>query len=200
MMTQKSYRYTALIIAIIIVSSGWILYLFLFKNSTPLPMVLDPPAGEIGSEERLQAPVKEADTSLVNLFFSDKENGSLVAEERHLPHSKDPVEFGKKIIEALIQGPREELMRTIPTGVELRALFITKEKTAFVDLSEAVRDNHPGGVQSELNTIYSIVNSLILNIPEIEQVKLLIGGKDEPVLCGHIDVRFPFKANMRIEQ
>jgi len=46
-------------------------------------------------------------------------------------------------------------------------------------LSESVRENHPGGCKSELMTIYSIVNSLILNVSEIEAVKILIGGNQE---------------------
>jgi hypothetical protein len=35
-----------------------------------------------------------------------------------------------------------------------------------------------------------------LNIPEIDRVKILIGGGDTMTLAGHIDLRFPFKANM----
>jgi len=37
---------------------------------------------------------------------------------------------------------------------------------------------------------------LILNIPEIDAVKILIDGRDAMTLAGHIDLRFPFKANM----
>ena len=87
-------------------------------------------------------------------------------------------------------------MRTIPAGTTLKAFYITRDGTAYVDLSEAIRDGHPGGVKSELFTIYSIVNSLTLNIPEIDAVKILIGGKEAMTLSGHIDGRFPFKANM----
>jgi hypothetical protein len=57
-------------------------------------------------------------------------------------------------------------------------------------------ENHPGGIKLELITIYSIVNSLILNIPAIDAVKILIGGREALTLAGHVDLRFPFKANM----
>jgi hypothetical protein len=40
------------------------------------------------------------------------------------------------------------------------------------------------------------VNSLILNIPEIETVRILVEGKEEATLAGHVDLRFPFQANM----
>jgi spore germination protein GerM len=134
--------------------------------------------------------------SIVHLYFSDKDNSFLKAETRDLFHSDKLEEFGKNIVEALIEGPRTGLMRTIPAGTTLKAFYITRDGTAYVDLSETIRDAHPGGVKSELLTIYSIVNSLTLNIPEIDAVKILVSGKEAITLAGHIDGRFPFKANM----
>ena len=65
-----------------------------------------------------------------------------------------------------------------------------------MDLSAAVRENHPGGVDTELLTVYSIVNSLVLNIPEIRAVKILINGNESMTLAGHIDLQKPVSANM----
>ena len=134
--------------------------------------------------------------SIVHLYFSDKDNSFLKAETRDLFLTDNSVEFGKNIVQALIEGPRTGLMRTIPENTMLKAFYITRDGTAYVDLSEAIRDDHPGGVKSELFTIYSIVNSLTLNIPEIDAVKILVGGKETMTLSGHIDARFPFKPNM----
>jgi hypothetical protein len=136
------------------------------------------------------------DTSVVHLYFSDKENSYLIAEEWKLSHSNNPAEFGRAIIEALIQGPREGLMPTVPAGTAVRALYVTPDKVAYVDMTAMLRDAHPGGVQSELMTIYSIVNSLILNISQIDAVSILIDGREAMTLAGHIDLRFPFRANM----
>ena len=139
---------------------------------------------------------KHSKKPVVHLYFSDKDNSFLKAETRDLFHPDNPAEFGKNIVEALIEGPRTGLMRTIPENTALKAFYITRDGTAYVDMSEAIRDAHPGGVKSELFTIYSMVNSLTLNIPEIDSVKILINGKETMTLEGHIDVRFPFKANM----
>ena len=163
------------------------LFLNIFKKSPTLEQ-LDPKVRVPGTQQ----PGK----SLVHLYFADKENSFLIAEERVLLRSDDPAEFGKTIIESLIRGPQEELMRTIPAEAALRALYVTQDGTAYVDFTEAVKENHPGGSKSELMTIYSIVNSLILNIPEIDAVKILIGGTESMTLAGHIDLRFPFKADM----
>jgi hypothetical protein len=142
------------------------------------------------------ADTQHSDKSVVHLYFSDKINSFLTAEERNLFHSDNPVEFAKIIIEALIEGPRKGYMRTIPRGTTIRALYVTGDETAYVDLSNTITDSHPGGIKTELFTIYSMVNSLILNIPEINAVKLMIGGRESMTLAGHIDLGSPFKANM----
>ena len=140
--------------------------------------------------------MEHSDRPVVHLYFSDKDNSFLKAETRDLFHPDNPAEFGKNIVEALIEGPRTGLMRTIPANTTLKAFYIIRDGTAYVDMSDTIRDAHPGGVKSELFTIYSMVNSLTLNIPEIDTVKILISGKEAMTLNGHIDVRFPFKANM----
>lgn len=153
------------------------------------------------TEDKVKQNVQTTDTQnsdkfVVHLYFSDKCNSFLTAEERNLLHSDNPVEFAKIIIEALIEGPRNGHMRTIPAGTTIRALYVTRDGTAYVDISNTIQDSHLGGIKTELFTIYSIVNSLILNIPEIDAVKILIGGRESKTLAGHIDLSFPFKANM----
>jgi len=134
--------------------------------------------------------------SVVHMYYSVKGKPFLRAEKRVLFHSDDPAEFGKVIIETLIRGPKKGLVRTIPEGTTLHALYVTQDGTACVDMSEAIKEKHPGGIESEIITIYSIVNSLILNIPEIDVVKILIEGNESMTLAGHVDLRFPFEANM----
>ena len=73
--------------------------------------------------------------SVVHLYFSDKNNWFLTSEQRALLYSDNPVEFGKSIINALIEGPQKGLMRTIPEDTTLRAIYIGPDGTAYVDMS-----------------------------------------------------------------
>lgn len=143
-----------------------------------------------------QGKAKNAAQSTVYLYFADKENRFLTAEERFIVKSDDPATFGKDIIDLLIKGPGKEHMRTIPKNTVINALYVTKNKTAFIDFGRQIVENHPGGIKSELFTIYSIVNSLILNIEEIERVKILIGGREAVTLAGHISLAPHFTADM----
>jgi spore germination protein GerM len=134
--------------------------------------------------------------SEVHLFFSDDRNFFLKAEKRVLDQSGDPVADGRQLLVQLLQGPKERLHRLIPDDVRLRSFFLTHDGIAYADFSETLSENHPGGCRLEMLTIYSIVNTLILNIPEIKQVGILIAGQEIQTLAGHIDARFPFKADM----
>ncbi|MCP4690802.1 MAG: GerMN domain-containing protein [Desulfobacterales bacterium] len=133
---------------------------------------------------------------VTHLYFSDRDNAHLMAENRVLPGAEDPAEFGKTLIHELVKGSRDGLTRTLPAETAIRALYVSGDGTAYVDMSEELSMKHPGGCGSELLTIYSVVNTLILNVSEINAVKILIGGRDATTLAGHIDLRFPFQANM----
>jgi spore germination protein GerM len=172
------------------VIAGIVIFMIFFQNSAATPGM------DHVEQNKKSAETERSAKSVVNLYFADKSNSFLKAEERDLLHSNDPIEFGKVIVEALIDGPRTGLMRTIPEDTKLKAFYNTQDGTAYVDLSDNVKDGHPGGAKTELFTIYSVVNSLVLNIPEIHAVKFLINGKESMTLNGHIDLRSPFKANM----
>jgi len=134
--------------------------------------------------------------SPVHLYFASRNSYFLMAEQRVVLHPDDPVGLADTIVKALINGPQKGLLKTIPADTRLKALYITPDGTCYVDLSEAVRNTHPGGSKSELLTIYSMVNSLVLNVPEIERVQILIEGNQAPTLAGHIDLQLPVKADM----
>ena len=133
---------------------------------------------------------------VVHLYFSEPDLSGLTAETRELPDPGNQAEFGKNIIQALIDGPREGGERTLPASTVVRDVFITDDGIAYVDFEDTVTKDHPGGVQMEFITIYSVVDSLVLNLEEISAVKLLIGGRESETLAGHMDLRFPFKADI----
>jgi hypothetical protein len=134
---------------------------------------------------------------IANLYFINPNNNFLTAEEKIMPQAENPVARAKLIIDALIQGPRGQLVRSLPKNTGLRSLFIDEQKTAFIDLNtNGIR--FPGGSLTEHLSIYSIVNSIVLNISGIESVKILLNGKEDITMAGHIDISSPFEANMLI--
>jgi spore germination protein GerM len=134
--------------------------------------------------------------SPVHLYFIERSNYFLKSEYRVVVHAEGRVNIARAIVEALIRGPQEDLLKTLPSATRLNAIYVSPDNICYVDMSEEIRSNHPGGISTELLTIYSIVNSLILNIADIDRVKILIDGNEAHTLAGHISLQFPAKANM----
>lgn len=145
----------------------------------------------------VRRPVTAREKQAVYLYFADPKDRHLSAENRVLTLGETPADSARLVLEALLQGPAGDRISPIPEGTRIRAVYLNGS-TAIVDISPEIRDHHPGGSQAELHTIYAVVNSLVLNIPEVRSVKLLIGGKEADTLAGHIDLRFPLTANMLI--
>jgi spore germination protein GerM len=165
--------------------------------SFPIPQAGGQTETKSGSRGRFKTNLPQQSKKIqAHLYFADRNNSFLKSEQRVMRQPDDPVAFGRAIVEALINGPQKGLVRTIPVGTGLSAIFIDSEKVCYIDLSSAVKENHPGGSNSEMLTIYSIVNSLILNVSEIKQVKVLIDGNEAPTLAGHISLQDPFRAHM----
>jgi hypothetical protein len=55
-----------------------------------------------------------------------------------------------------------------------------------------------GGSAEEIYTVYAIVNSVALNIPEIRRVGILVEGQPVETLNGHLDLRHPLPPNLSI--
>jgi hypothetical protein len=77
-------------------------------------------------------------------------------------------------------------------------MFVTDDGTAYLDFSSELSRLHPGGVTAERLTLYAIVNSLVLNLEQVERVQLLFEGQPGSTLCGHLDIRRAKTANLLI--
>lgn len=132
-------------------------------------------------------PVPAEELVEVNLYFSDSQAMYLVPEKRKI--SQTPSLARQAVIE-LIKGPESsELYPTIPGGTQVNEVYIVDD-IVYIDLSEEILKNHPGGSRGELMTVYSIVNTLT-EIPPIKGVQILVEGNEAESLVGHIDISMP---------
>jgi hypothetical protein len=76
--------------------------------------------------------LRSSSATPVYLYFADRNKPFLKTEERVLNNPENPILFGKVIVDALIKGPQNGLMRTVPVGTVLRALYITKDKAQCI--------------------------------------------------------------------
>jgi spore germination protein GerM len=189
-MNRLSFRLAIVVSIVFLLGGGGYLLLFNFFEENSIDSKRIPKTVQQKHE------LAQKRKMTVYLYFTDEKNIHLISEDRILFVTGDPVEIGRTIINDLIQGPRGKLVRTIPKDTTLNAIYLSKDGTAFVDFSDIIREKHPGGSQTELLTVYSIVNSIVLNIPQVHRVKILIEGRETLTLSGHIDLTVPLPANM----
>lgn len=185
-MKIRTYRRTFLIVFCIL-AGGLLAYGYRIWLTPEQDKKYGPTTGELSAK---LAKVR------THLYFLDEHHRFLKAEERTLARQDSVVEHARNIVHALIKGPDGELLPTVPSEAKLISVFVTEDGIAYLDFDRAIRNEHPGGSLSELLTIFSVVNTLALNVPEVEAVKILIEGHEAKTLAGHVDIRFPFKPDI----
>jgi spore germination protein GerM len=143
-------------------------------------------------------PLQEAPAREVHLYFANRKGRYLQAEQRKI-EAQGTTSAIEAIISTLIDGPDSAtLVSAIPIGSELLHTFVTDDGTAYLDFSPDLCHLHPGGVTAERLTLYAIVNSIVLNLEQVERVQLLLDGSPASTLNGHLDIRYPKTANLLI--
>ncbi|HVQ65110.1 MAG TPA: GerMN domain-containing protein [Terriglobia bacterium] len=123
----------------------------------------------------------------VKVFFPGmQEDIILSGEDQTIFRSAELANRARQILQKLLEGPKTAgLYPSLPKDTKLQEVFIDGMGLAYVDFSSPFSANHPGGMLNEQATVYSIVNSLTYNLPEIRQVKILVGGAEKETLAGH---------------
>jgi hypothetical protein len=162
--------------------------------STPAPGTAAPDAPVAPAAP--SAPEKAVPRIKATLYFASEDGLRLVATEREVPLAEGVVAQARSIVEAQLAAEAPPpLASTIPQGATVRGIFISDRNEAFVDLDPAIRSAHPGGTLRELMTVYTIVNALVTNLPNLQEVQILIGGQEVDTLAGHVDLRRPLRKN-----
>jgi spore germination protein GerM len=181
------------VIGVVAIGLGWALMTTLSRIlTTPAePVPTDAPAAQTTPADTPAVPRIKA-----NLFFASEDGSRLVAVEQEIPLAEGAVGQARALLEAQLSAAAPApLVTTIPEGTKLRGLFISDKNEAFVDLDVTVRDKHPGGSMNELFTVYTIVNAITVNLPDVQSVQLMIDGREVDTLAGHVDLRRPLRKN-----
>jgi spore germination protein GerM len=150
------------------------------------PAVAPPTASEPAAGPRIKA----------TLFFVSADGQRLAGVEQDVPLAEGTVAQARALISALLAAaPAAPLASTFPEGTTLRGVYVSDQMEVFVDLDATVRSKHRGGSMQELLTVYSVVNTLTVNLPTISAVQILIEGREADTLAGHVDLRRPLRKN-----
>jgi len=130
------------------------------------------------------------------LFYVAEDGVRLNAVEREIPYAENTLDQAREIVNAQVAPVVDPLVSAVPAGTTLRAIFVTPDGQAYLDLSGELSRAHPGGSLNELLTIYTLVDVVTANLPAINAVQILIDGKVVDTLAGHVDLRRPLMKNL----
>ena len=153
---------------------------------------------QVSEPDRMPSPSGSSSGEMqVRVFFcapgaTAPGEGFLVSEERTVLQTGEPVFNARQIVDEVIQGPEEEGAAIFRQDATIRQIFVLEDKTAVVDISRNTAESLAGGIRMELCAIHSITRSLVENLEEIDQVRFLVGGKQELTLSGHVSIGKPF--------
>jgi hypothetical protein len=164
----------------------------------PAPEAPPPAAAEQAPAEEAPSFTSDQNRREVLLFFQERDSEYLGPERRKIFLTASPVDQAKQIVIEVINGPTgRDLLPTVPGETRLRGLYLDRSGTAYVDLSGEVSARHPGGTAEEIATLFSLVNSLTYNLPEIKRVHILIDGEERDTLV-HLDLKRDYRQDLSI--
>jgi spore germination protein GerM len=178
------------LIALLAVAGGW----WLATRVLSRRVVSGPPASASPAGTPAAADARKITATL---YFVSEDGMSLVGVQREVPFGESVLDQAKQIVTTQLAVAPPPLVSAIPPETMLRALYLTEQGDAFVDLSPDVRTRHTGGALDELFTVYTIVNALTTNLPAVKRVQILIEGKEVDTLAGHVDLRHPLQKNLK---
>ncbi len=144
---------------------------------------------QVKKSEKFNLYSENAKIKKVKLYTGDLETEGFKLIEENIFESEYLINEIKQVIQKLLELPKsKEYIKLIPEGTILKEAYLDSNNICYLDFSLEIKVNHKGGTQGEYLTIYSIVNTVSNNFPQIKGVRLLIDGKEEDTLAGHIDI------------
>jgi spore germination protein GerM len=162
---------------------GWLLFIGIPRWYAPPATVSAEPATVS------DAPLEAGRKIKARLFYVSDDGTRLTSVEHEVAYADSTVAQARYIVEAQLAPVAPPLVSAIPTGTTLRAIFLTEQGAAYVDLSREITSAHPGGSLNELLTVYTVVQALTTNLPAVTSVQVLVEGQEIDTLAGHVDVK-----------
>ena len=130
------------------------------------------------------------------LFFVT-DGTRLAREARELPTCTDTDACLKDLLDELFSGPVGDLDEALPEGSELTSVRL-QGNVATVDVSRSFAGDLPVGSSAEMLAVYSIVNTVCFNFPQITGVRITVAGGAKKL--NHLDLSEPLPPDYSLEQ
>jgi len=142
--------------------------------------------------------INEREVGEIVVLLYTMDGVHLEKEQLQVALSSESHQRYREIIQLFIRGPYNKRFQDFYSEVEVKSMFV-QDDILIVNLSE----NFPAKFENaSLNTtivhLYSLINTLLINIPDVQGVQILIEGTPQQTLNGWIDISVPLLLNQSI--
>ena len=177
-----------LLIVLAVAASFALLAWVLFTGGGPIPLS---PQGDTAAVEA--TPIPAPDQQIVLLFPGP--DGRLHPELRDVSLPAEVHERARAVVRELLVGSTGTLGAVVPYQAEVNGVYVDGDGHAFIDLTAPPEPLQGSNV--ELMLAYGVIDSVLLNCPELKAVQLLFDGNEVSTLTGHLDLSRPLVLNKR---
>ena len=155
------------------------------------------------SDTRPIAPPVNGPAAHFTILTPDDDHGDLVRRDVIAGLPAEPTLRAREIVHVLIAGWQEKTS-THPIGAnaDVTDVFLLDGgRTAVVNVNSAFADEHRSGVLVEELTMASLARTLGANLAGLQQVKVIVDGRERETLAGHADLTdfYPTNLEWRVE-
>lgn len=177
------------VIALLFLAGAAGSYFFLHNLSLPVKQPLAPAP---------QSPVTELiDYSVLRIY--QPRGNRLEMTERKIPKRISSTALAEAVVEEFFRPQLAEGVSPIPRDVKLLGLYTAAGQMLYIDLSDEVRRNFQGDALSEYLLLKGLFQSLVANVQDFQDVKILVEGKELETLAGHFYLKYALKAMLTAE-
>lgn len=137
-------------------------------------------------------------TVVVTLFFGTPQGEGLMREGRELEVGERLEETIEGVVDELVSGPLGSLAPTLPPNTRVLGVQV-KGDVAQIDFGQELVEGLPSGSSAEMAAVYSVVDTLALNFPQVKAVQFLVEGAPITELKGHLDLSRPIVPDFALE-
>lgn len=119
--------------------------------------------------------------------------GHLIMEERMVQRQASMTAVAEKAVDEFLKGPSRGEKSDIPAGTKLLRVYSGNDTILYVDFSDEFRRNFQGDALTEFLVLKGLYETIVSNAQGINDVKLIIEGKEIESIGGHISILYPLK-------
>ncbi len=134
---------------------------------------------------------QDDDFSFVRVYYPSE--GRLVMEERKVKRQASLPAIAEEIVKEFLKAPSGTLKSNVPSGTKLLGVYTGSDGILYVDLSDEFRRNFQGDALTEFLLLKGLYDSIISNVTGVDDVKVLIEGKEIESIGGHLFALYPLK-------